>query len=144
LARLAKAGLDGTNSVEYVTGYLSFFRDIVFGHNDIQQMLDALKQAFNHHIMVTNLVKVRYNTDFGSLKLEALYGPMVRSGKGMEQTIGALSSNGSLCLTNTSDRPIPGLLGEMEKILQEACQGNIDPGVVSDLEGRTAKSCSLA
>ncbi|MCF0064431.1 condensation domain-containing protein [Dyadobacter chenwenxiniae] len=123
LARLAKAGLEGTNSVEYVTGYLSFFRDIVFGHNDIQQMLDALKQAFNHHIMVTNLVKVRYKTDFGPLKLEALYGPMVRSGKGMEQTIGALTSNGSLCLTNTSDTPIPGLLVEMEKILREACQG---------------------
>jgi hypothetical protein len=123
LARLAKAGLEGTNSVEYVTGYLSFFRDIVFGHNDMKQMLDALKLAFNHHIMVTNLVKVRYKTDFGSLKLEALYGPMVRSGKGMEQTIGALTSNGSLCLTNTSDTPIPGLLVEMEKILQEACQG---------------------
>jgi hypothetical protein len=59
LARLAKAGLDGTNSAEYVKGCLSFFRDIVFGHNDINQMLDILKTAFNHHIMVTNLVKVK-------------------------------------------------------------------------------------
>ncbi|MCF2489299.1 condensation domain-containing protein [Dyadobacter sp. CY347] len=122
LARLAKAGLDGTNSPEYVNGYLSFFRDIVFGHNDIQQMIDILKTAFNHHIMVTNLVKVRYQTDFGPLKLEALYGPMVRSGKGMEQTIGALTTNGALCLTNTSDNPIPGLLAEMEQMLREASQ----------------------
>jgi hypothetical protein len=122
LARLAKAGLGGTSSVDYTTDYLSFFRDIVFGHNDMQQMLDALKQAFNHHIMVTNLVRVRYKTDFGPLKLEALYGPMVRSGKGMEQTIGALTTNGSLCLTNTSDTPIPGLLLEMEQILEKACQ----------------------
>lgn len=124
LARLAKAGLGGTSSVEYTTGYLSFFRDIVFGHNDMQQMLDALKQAFNHHIMVTNLVRVRYKTDFGKLKLKALYGPMVRSGKGMEQTIGALTTNGSLCLTNTSDTPIPGLLAEMEQILEKACKEN--------------------
>jgi len=144
LARVAKAGLDGTNSAEYIMGYLSFFRDIVFGHNDIQQMLDALKQAFNHHIMVTNLVRVRYKTDFGPLKLEALYGPMVRSGKGMEQTIGALTSNGSLCLTNTSDTPIPGLLVEMEKILQDACQENTDTGSTSSVDSRTAKSCSLA
>jgi hypothetical protein len=134
LARLAKAGLDGTNSAEYVTGYLSFFRDIVFGHNDVQQMLDTLKLAFNHHIMVTNLVKVRYKTDFGPLKLETLYGPMVRSGKGMEQTIGAVTTNGSLGLTNTSDTPIPGLLGEIEKILQKACQGNADVGTVSGAE----------
>jgi hypothetical protein len=125
LARLAKAGLGGTGSAEYTTGYLSFFRDLVFGHNDIQQMLDALKQAFNHHIMVTNLVRVRYKTDFGPLKLKALYGPMVRSGKGMEQTIGALTTNGSLCLTNTSDTPIPGLLLEMEQILEKACQENV-------------------
>jgi len=144
LARLAKTGLEGTNSAEYVTGYLSFFRNIVFGHNDVQRMIDALKQAFNHHIMVTNLVKVKYDTDFGSLKLEALYGPMVRSGKGMEQTIGALTSNGLLCLTNTSDTPIPNLLLEMEKILKEACQENTETGVVSGIDGRTAKSCSLA
>ncbi|UOQ69366.1 phthiocerol/phthiodiolone dimycocerosyl transferase family protein [Hymenobacter volaticus] len=125
LARLAKAGLGGTSSVEYTTGYLSFFRNLVFGHNDMQLMLDALKQAFNHHIMVTNLVRLKYKTDFGPLKLEALYGPMVRSGKGMEQTIGALTTNGSLCLTNTSDTPIPGLLLEMEQILDNACQDKV-------------------
>ena len=144
LARLAKAGLDGTNSIEYVTGYLSFFRDIVFGHNDMQQMLDILKTAFNHHLMVTNLVKVRYETDFGSLKLESVYGPMVRSGKGMEQTIGALTSNGSLCLTNTSDNPIPGLLGEMEKILHEACLENTDFETIPGKVGEKGRSCSLA
>jgi hypothetical protein len=121
LARVAKAGLDGTQSAEYTTGYLSFFRDIVFGHNDMQQMLEVLKGAFNHHIMVTNLVRVKYETDFGTLKLKSLYGPMVRSGKGMEQTIGAVTTSGSLGLTNTSDTPIPGFLEEVERILQEAC-----------------------
>lgn len=75
--------------------------------------------------MVTNLVRVKYKTEFGPLKLDALYGPMVRSGKGMEQTIGALTTNGSLCLTNTSDTPIPGLLMEMEQILAKACQDTV-------------------
>ena len=144
LARLAKTELEGTNSAEYVTGYLSFFQDIVFGHNDMQKMIDALKQAFNHHIMVTNLVKVRYETDFGPLKLEALYGPMVRSGKGMEQTIGALTSNGALCLTNTSDTPISGILLEMEKFLDEACQENTEHAFAVRVDGQTAKSCTLA
>jgi hypothetical protein len=125
LARLAKAGLGGTSSAEYTKGYLSFFGNLVFGHNDMQQMLDALKQAFNHHIMVTNLVRVKYKTDFGPLKLEALYGPMVRSGKGMEQTIGALTTNGSLCLTNTSDTPIPSLLLKIKQILDKACQDTV-------------------
>ena len=83
-------------------------------------MVDLLKEAFNHQIMVTNLVRVNYNTDFGKLKLKSVYGPMVRSGKGMEQTIGAISTNNQLSLTNTSDNPIPDILGNMQKILEIA------------------------
>lgn len=122
LARLAKAGLDGTFTEAHVRNYLGFFRDLTFGHNNIGQMLEILKGAFNHQIMVTNLVKVKYDTDFGALKLKSLYGPMVRSGKGMEQTIGAVSTNGSLGLTNTSDSPIDGFLEEIEYILNHACK----------------------
>jgi len=120
VARLAKTGLAGTDTVEHVQNYINFFRKLTFNSVDIQQMIDVLKEAFNHDIMVTNLVSVKYPTDFGKLKLKAVYGPMVRSGKGKEQTIGAISSNGQLCLTNTSDNPIPGLLKEMENILLKA------------------------
>jgi len=78
-----------------------------------------------HHIMVTNLVRVKYQTDFGTLKLKSIYGLMVRSGKGMEQTIGAISTNDQLCLTITSDDPIPGILKEMQNILYKACNVSI-------------------
>jgi NRPS condensation-like uncharacterized protein len=122
IARMAKAGLAGTETEEHVKNYINFFRDITFNSADLQKMIDILKNAFNHEIMVTNLGKVKYNTDFGKLKLKAIYGPMVRSGKGMEQTVGAISSNGSLCLTNTSDNPIYGLLEAMERILTKACE----------------------
>ena len=121
LARLAKAGLDGTDTKEHVKNYINFFRDLTFNTADIQKIIDTLKEAFNQEIMVTNLGSVKYGTDFGPLKLKSLYGPMVRSGKGMEQTIGAITTNGSLCLTNTSDTPIEGLLHEMENILVDAC-----------------------
>ena len=121
IARFAKSGLNGTETKEHVENYLGFFRSLTFNSADIQKMVDILKEAFNHQIMVTNLVKVKYNTDFGKLKLKSIYGPMVRSGKGMEQTIGAVSTNGHLCLTNTSDTPITGLLAEMQTLLAEAC-----------------------
>ncbi|RLJ80992.1 condensation domain-containing protein [Pedobacter alluvionis] len=121
VARLAKSGLAGTDTAAHVQNYIGFFRELTFNSTDIQQMIDILKQAFNHDIMVTNLVKVKYDTNFGKLRLKSVYGPMVRSGKGKEQTIGAISSNGQLCLTNTSDNPIPGILKEMENILLKAC-----------------------
>jgi hypothetical protein len=143
LARLAKHGLEATSSKEHVMNYLGFFRDLVFGHNNIQQMLDILKGAFNHQIMVTNLVKVKYKTDFGALKLKSLYGPMVRSGKGMEQTIGAVSTNGALGLTNTSDAPIDGLLEEIGIILTEACDLDESSSVNFAAIGQVDQSCPL-
>lgn len=121
VARLSKTGLKGTDTLEHVQNYVDSFRKLTFNSTDIQQMINILKEAFNHEIMVTNLVRVKYNTDFGKLKLKAVYGPMVRSGKGKEQTIGAISTNGQLVLTNTSDNPIPGLLREMQDILANAC-----------------------
>lgn len=126
IARLAKTGLSGTDTVEHVQNYIGFFRKLTFNSVDIQQMIDILKEAFNHDIMVTNLVRVKYDTKFGQLKLKSVYGPMVRSGKGKEQTIGAISSNGQLCLTNTSDNPIPGILKEMENILAKACSEHVE------------------
>jgi NRPS condensation-like uncharacterized protein len=122
IARLAKSGLNGTETKEHLENYLGFFRTLTFNSADIQKMVDILKEAFNHQIMVTNLVKVKYKTDFGKLKLKSVYGPMVRSGKGLEQTIGAISTNGNLCLTNTSDTPIAGLLEEMQMLMAEACK----------------------
>jgi len=122
VARLAKAGLAGTDTAEHVKNYIGFFRGLTFNSSDLQHMIEVLKEAFNHEIMVTNLGRVKFHTDFGNLKLNALYGPMVRSGKGKEQTIGAITCNGSLCLTNTSDTPIEGLLSAIEEIVTEACQ----------------------
>ncbi|MFB9110208.1 phthiocerol/phthiodiolone dimycocerosyl transferase family protein [Flavobacterium gyeonganense] len=125
LARMAKTGLHGTDKVEHVQNYIEFFRKLTYNSSNIQQMIDTLKEAFNHYIMVTNLVRVKYQTDFGTLKLKSIYGPMVRSGKGMEQTIGAISTNDQLCLTITSDNPIPGILKEMQNILYKACNVSI-------------------
>ncbi len=121
VARMAKEGLSGTDTLEHIRNYIGFFRGVTYNSNDIQKMIDTLKEAFNHHIMVTNLVRVNYETEFGDLKLKSVYGPMVRSGKGKEQTIGAISTNGQLCLTNTSDNPVPGILTHMQQIISEAC-----------------------
>jgi NRPS condensation-like uncharacterized protein len=124
VARMAKAGLAGTDTTEHVKNYIDFLRGMTFNITDIQKTMDILENAFNHEIMVTNLGSVKYNTDFGKLKLNAVYGPMVRSGNGQEQTIGAVSSNESLCLTNTSDQPINGLLEAMMNILVFACKAS--------------------
>jgi hypothetical protein len=121
LARMAKAGLTGTDTADHVKDYLAFFRQLAFDTPNIGLMLGPLREAFNHQIMVTNIGRLKFETDFGTLKLQSLYGPMVRSGKGMEQTLGVNCTNGNLCLSNTSDNPIPGYLEEIQDVLTEAC-----------------------
>lgn len=120
LARLAKAGLAGTDNLDHVRNYLEFFRQLAFDMPNISEMLGVLKEAFNHEIMVTNIGKLKFETDFGTLQLKSLYGPLVRSGKGMEQTLGVNCTDGSLCLANTSDNPILGFLEEIQHILSHA------------------------
>src|SRR5271163_3792963 len=52
-----------------------------------------------------------------------------------EQTLGAVSVNGSLHLTHTSPPPIPGLLAGIEEELRKACATFCDGGVQNLHEG---------
>lgn len=126
IAKLAKDGLAKTGTNAHVQGYINFFRELTFNKADLEPTMEALKGAFTQEIMVTNLTKLKYDSDFRRFKLKSLYGPMVRSGKGPEQTIGAITSNGALCLTNTSEQPIEGLLKEIERSLVEACESQVE------------------
>jgi hypothetical protein len=71
--------------------------------------------------MFTNLGRLPFDGNFGSLKLETLWAPCALRGIEGEQTLGAVTVNGSLHLTHTSPAPIPGLLAGMEEELRKAC-----------------------
>jgi hypothetical protein len=71
--------------------------------------------------MLSNLGRLPFDSTFGRLRLEALWAPCALRGIEGEQTLGAVSVNGSLHLTHTSPAPIPGLLSGMEEELRKAC-----------------------
>jgi hypothetical protein len=76
---------------------------------------------FAHEISLTNLGNLRYETSFGELKLEALWGPAVSLGFVDVQTIGVATANGALCLLHTSYEPTESLLEVTGQILVSAC-----------------------
>ena len=57
--------------------------------------------------MFTNLGRLPFDGNFGSLKLETLWAPCALRGIEGKQTLGAVTVNGSLHLTHTSPAPIP-------------------------------------
>ncbi|MBB5317117.1 hypothetical protein [Tunturibacter empetritectus] len=87
----------------------------------VEQAFQLKRNAFNAQVMLTNLGRLPFDSTFGPLKLETLWAPCALRGIEGEQTLGAVSLNGSLHLTHTSSAPIPGLLAGVEEVLCKVC-----------------------
>ena len=87
----------------------------------VEQASQLKRNAFNAQVMFTNLGRIPFDSTFGPMTLESLWAPVALRGIGGEQTLGAVTVNGSLHLTHTSPAPIPGLLAGIEAELRRAC-----------------------
>jgi hypothetical protein len=87
----------------------------------IEQALQLKRNAFNAQVMFSNLGRLPFDSAFGPLKIETLWAPSALRGIEGEQTLGAVTVNGSLHLTHTSPAPIRGLLAGIEEELRKAC-----------------------
>jgi hypothetical protein len=78
-------------------------------------------KLFSFDIHLSNLGAVAIPTSYGVLSLRQLWGPGVLIGFEGEQTVGVSTLNGRLCLLQTSHRPLPRLLDQIEFTLSLAC-----------------------
>jgi hypothetical protein len=121
LARFAKDGLSAVKSTENISRMIDLQSTAVSSNLTIEQAFQLKRNAFNAQVMFSNLGRLPFDSTFGPLKLETLWAPCVLRGIEGEQTLGAVTVNGSLHLTHTSPAPIPGLLAGMEEELRKAC-----------------------
>jgi Condensation domain len=121
LARFMKSELSGVQTRERAALPLNAAHRAVLSGMDAQRAPHLLKRAFGGQAMVTNLGRLSFDTVFGRLRLESLWGPAVFRGVEGEQTIGAATINGSLNLLHTSYAPLPALLMNIEAVLIKAC-----------------------
>jgi Phthiocerol/phthiodiolone dimycocerosyl transferase C-terminus len=121
LARFAKDGLSAVKSRENISRMIDLQSTAVCSNLTVEQAFQLKRNAFNAQVMFTNLGRVPFDSTFGHLKLEALWAPCALRGIEGEQTLGAVSVDGSLYLTHTSPAPIPGLLAGIEEELRKAC-----------------------
>jgi hypothetical protein len=121
LARFAKDGLSAVKSTENISRMIDLQFTAVSSNLTIEQALQLKRNAFNAQVMFSNLGRLPFDNKFGPLKLETLWAPCALRGIEGEQTLGAVSVNGSLHLTHTSPAPIPGLLAGVEEVLRKAC-----------------------
>ncbi len=121
LARFSKREIEGISSLESIETNIEIASQWVFNSKDVMEISNLLQKGFATEMMVTNLGRLSYQTDFGTLKLEGIWGPLALSGSKGDQTIGVTTTNGSMRLMHVSRIPLKSLLNVAENILIAAC-----------------------
>jgi hypothetical protein len=121
LAKKTREDLRQTQSREAVAATIGAVHNLMSTQLDVATMADFMEANFLSEGMVSNLGVVPLGTEFGSLRLTALWGPATLVVGSSSQTIGALTFGEALHLTHTSRELIPGLLEEAKNTLIQHC-----------------------
>ncbi|GAA4318161.1 hypothetical protein GCM10023149_16120 [Mucilaginibacter gynuensis] len=116
LARQVSIELGALNTVGQISGYVSYFRKEMLRHAKFSEIVTKMKATIGTDLMLSNLGNLT-DQSYGDFKILELWGPLVISGTGTEQTIGAVTIGGELTLTQVSSAPIPALLEETMELL---------------------------
>ncbi len=122
LARFAKDGLSTVKSPESLSMMIDRQSEVVSTNLAVEQADQLKRNLFNAQVMFTNLGRLPFDSTFGALQLTDLWAPCALRGIDKEQTLGAVTVNGSLHLTHTGPEPIPGLLAGIAEVLHKACE----------------------
>jgi len=118
-ARKIGAELKNAGSIDQARGYVRTFRDRLLQPVELPKIVKGLEARIDTDFMLSNLGRISENT-YGIYSIRALWGPLVISGNGNEQTIGAVTIGGKLFMTSISLSPMPALLTNAAHILVRA------------------------
>jgi hypothetical protein len=121
LARFMKSGLTGAGSLPGMIAGLSALNGLLVQGLDPHTFSRTAGESHAHEATLTNLGNLPFSPNFRHLKLASLWGPAIILDREIGQTIGAATSNGSLCLLYTSSAPAPTLLEVMQETMLAAC-----------------------
>jgi hypothetical protein len=122
LARFAKKELSPSQTFQSLSTALRGLEAIMTQDVNAQAAAHIAAVAFARDLMVSNLGQMPYESQFGKLKLEAVWGPTALQGLDGEQNVGIATTNGAIRLLHASYSLIPYLLENTELILRAACE----------------------
>ncbi|WP_260436091.1 condensation protein [Burkholderia sp. Bp9143] len=119
-ARKIKQDLAPSQARASVAAELKALDAVMSTRPSVEHAAGFLSAVLAFDVMVSNLGNQPIASQYESVSLKALWGPIVTSGFADDQIIGACTIDGVLRLTHTSHGAIRGLLEEVRAILQEA------------------------
>ena len=121
IARSVRQGIVEASKREALVALTTAMQGMIAGGLNKAGAAEMLHGAFAMDILLSNLGRTPFDSAFGPLHLESIWGPAVMGGLPELQTIGVATTNDVLCLLHTSYEPIPHLLETAETILSSAC-----------------------
>ncbi|TFF37784.1 condensation domain-containing protein [Mucilaginibacter psychrotolerans] len=118
-ARWIGSELKSAASIDEVKAYVRYFRNALLQPVAFSHIVKGVEERIQTDFMLSNLGRVQEDAS-GIYQIKTLWGPIVISGTGAEQTVGAVTIGGRLSMTNTSFSHLPGLLKETVDILAGA------------------------
>ena len=122
LARFAKPKISLSQTFQSLSESLHGLEAIMTKDINVETAAQIAAGAFARELMVSNLGQMPYGSEFGRLRLEALWGPTALQGLEGEQNVGIATTNGAIRLLHASYSLIPDLLENAELILRAACE----------------------
>jgi NRPS condensation-like uncharacterized protein len=122
LARFSKQKISPSQTFQSLSTSLHGLEAIMTKDMDVETAAQIAAGAFARELMVSNLGQIPYGSEFGRLRLEAVWGPTALQGLEGEQNVGVATTNGALRLLHASYSLIPHLLENTELILRAVCE----------------------
>ena len=121
IARSATARLGKAQTLEAIKAVRYGTHQLMKQGLDVPTVATVAARGYAHDIMLTNVGPLGYQSDFGRLRLEAIWGPAFSARLPNAHTIGVATTNGSIRLLQTTFAPLGSLLETVERILGTAC-----------------------
>lgn len=121
LARRITAELAGPRSREGLKMSCQALANVASQGLDMASTLQFLTHAFAFEIIVSNVGKLPFSSDYGALRLRSIWGSSFLTGAVDEQIVGVGTIDECLHVLYTSYTPIPSFLENMKSLLSEAC-----------------------
>ena len=125
IARESTGALAGAQTLQGVIASRNVLHQSVAAGTDVATAAAICANGFAHEIMLTNLGNLPFETEFGHLRLETIWGPAVSARFEGAPTVGVATVNGALCLLETSFSASESLLKTTERILLAASEAEL-------------------
>jgi hypothetical protein len=123
LARESMVGLCRAQTLKGILESRASLCEALTDGIDVATAATICAQAFAHDILLTNLGNLPFGSAFGSLRLEAMWGPAVSARFADVPTVGVTTTNGALCLLETTFSAPDAVLETTQEILKVASVG---------------------